>query len=263
MPVVATRMGALGRLGRARVVPAHVLVTLLVASTLAATCGRASSGGAPAAGERTTESAKSAPSGPAAAVPSRPPAAPRPRIVVLGDSLTAGYGLPTQDQSFPAVLQQKVDEARLPYEVVNMGVSGDTTAGGLRRLDWALDGDVKVLVVALGGNDGLRGLGPAQMRENLSAIVDGATRRGARVLLCGMEAPPNLGGDYTRQFRAVYGELARDRKLAFLPFLLDGVAGLPEFNQPDGIHPNAAGAQRVGALVWTKLRPMLTATATS
>lgn len=185
------------------------------------------------------------------------PIAARARIVVLGDSLTAGYGLPSQDQAFPALLQRRLDAAGLPFEVVNMGVSGDTTAGGLRRLEWALDGDVRVLVVALGGNDGLRGLGPEQMRENLAAIIAGATRNGARVLLCGMEAPPNLGAEYTRQFRAVYADLARDPRVVFLPFLLDGVAGLPQMNQPDGIHPNAAGAQRVADLVWARLRPML------
>jgi acyl-CoA thioesterase-1 len=191
------------------------------------------------------------------------PVASRPRIVVLGDSLTAGYGLPSPDQSFPAMLQASVDAAGLGYEVVNMGVSGDTTAGGLRRLEWALEGDVRVLVVALGGNDGLRGLSPAQMRENLAAIVDGAQRRGVQVLLCGMEAPPNLGGDYTRQFRAVYAEIARQKRVTLLPFLLDGIAGLPDMNQPDGIHPNAAGAQRMAGLVWAKLRPMITDTPTS
>ena len=161
-------------------------------------------------------------------------------MVVLGDSLTAGYGLPSQDQSFPALLQQKVNEAHLVYEVVNMGVSGDTTAGGLRRLDWALDGDVKVLVVALGGNDGLRGLGPAQMRENLSAIVDGAARRGAQVLICGMEAPPNLGGDYTRQFRAVYGELAREQERALSP-IPAGRRGRPARVQSTRRHPSQRG----------------------
>jgi acyl-CoA thioesterase-1 len=183
--------------------------------------------------------------------------------VVLGDSLTAGYGLPSQDEAFPAALQAKVNTARLGYEVVNMGVSGDTTAGGLRRLDWALEGDVRVLVVALGGNDGLRGLGPEQMRENLTAIVDAASRRNIRVLLCGMEAPPNLGAGYTRQFRAVFTEVARDKQVTLLPFLLEGVAGLPGMNQPDGIHPNAAGAQRMAELVWTKLRPLLPDTPTS
>ena len=183
--------------------------------------------------------------------------------MVLGDSLTAGYGLPSQDQAFPAVLQAKLDAARLGYDVVNMGVSGDTTAGGLRRLDWALEGDVRVLVVALGGNDGLRGLGPEQMRANLTAIVDAASSRSIRVLLCGMEAPPNLGAEYTRQFRAVFTDVARDKQVTLLPFLLEGVAGLPAMNQPDGIHPNAAGAQRMAELVWTKLRPLLPGTPTS
>jgi acyl-CoA thioesterase-1 len=208
---------------------------------------------------RGTAAPVSAPPGPPPEFGRGRPAAARPRIVVLGDSLTTGYGLPSQAQSFPAVLQASVDRAGLDYEVVNMGVSGDTTAGGLRRLEWALEGDVRVLVVALGGNDGLRGLGPAQMRDNLVAIVDGARQRGVQVLLCGMEAPPNLGTEYTTQFRGVYTQIAKQKPVVLLPFLLDGIAGLPEMNQPDGIHPNPAGAQRMAGLVWEKLRPMLAA----
>ncbi len=192
-----------------------------------------------------------------AAVPAPAPA--RPRVVVLGDSLTAGYGLPSKDDAFPALLQQKVDAEGLGYEVVNMGVSGDTSAGGLRRLDWALEGDVRVLVVALGANDGLRGLGPDQMKANLAQTIDRARGRGARVLLCGMEAPPNLGADYTAQFRRAYQDLAREKGVVFLPFLLDGVAGVAALNQNDGIHPNHAGTARVADLVWTSLRPMLAA----
>lgn len=187
------------------------------------------------------------------------PAASKPRVVILGDSLTAGYGLPSKDEAFPALLQQRIDEEGLGYEVVNMGVSGDTSAGGLRRLDWALDGDVRVLVVALGGNDGLRGLGPEQLRENLSHLIDRARARDVAVLLCGMEAPPNLGPAYTGQFRRVYRDLAREKQVVLLPFLLDGVAGVPEMNQNDGIHPNRQGAERVAGLVWSALRPMLTA----
>jgi acyl-CoA thioesterase-1 len=182
----------------------------------------------------------------------------RPRIVVLGDSLAAGLGLPI-DESFPAVLQRRIDEVGYAYEVVNMGVSGDTSAGGRSRLDWALDGDVRVLVLALGANDGLRGLSPADMVANLGAIVDRARERGVTVLLCGMEAPPNFGASYTQQFRAAYRQLVRDKRVAFVPFLLEGVAGDPALNQADGIHPNAAGAQRVADIVWKQLQPILDA----
>ncbi len=194
---------------------------------------------------------------PSPAVAASTPMAARPRIVVLGDSLTAGYGLPSSDEAFPALLQARVDAEGLGYDVVNMGVSGDTSAGGLRRLDWALEGDVRVLVLALGANDGLRGLGAGQMKDNLTAIIERARARGARVLLCGMEAPPNLGPLYTAQFRQAYREVAREQAVTFLPFLLDGVAGVAALNQADGIHPNREGAARVAALVWNALRPML------
>jgi acyl-CoA thioesterase I len=196
------------------------------------------------------------------AAPSSRPAARhvgRPRIVVLGDSLSAGFGL-RAEQSYPALLQQKVDEAGYGYEVVNMGVSGDTSAGGLGRLDWALDGDVRILLVALGGNDGLRGLSPDELAENLGAIIDRARGRGISVLLCGMESPPNFGPSYTSQFREVYRRLAREKRVDLLPFLLEGVAGNPSLNQADGIHPNEEGARRVADLVWTRLRPILDTT---
>jgi acyl-CoA thioesterase-1 len=208
-------------------------------------------------------SGTTAPPAPAASS-SRPPAVlagevvARPRIVVLGDSLAAGLGLPI-DESFPAVLQRRIDEVGYAYEVVNMGVSGDTSAGGRSRVDWALDGDVRVLVLALGANDGLRGLSPADMVANLGAIVDRARERGVTVLLCGMEAPPNFGASYTQQFRAAYRQLVRDKRVAFVPFLLEGVAGDPALNQADGIHPNAAGAQRVADIVWKQLQPILDA----
>jgi acyl-CoA thioesterase-1 len=180
----------------------------------------------------------------------------RPRIVVLGDSLTAGLGL-APEAAYPALLQEKVEREGLPYEVVNAGVSGDTTAGGLRRVDWALDGDVRVLIVALGGNDGLRGLPVSPMRENLTAIVERAQARGVEVVLAGMEAPPNYGDAYTREFREVFREVAEKTGVVFVPFLLDGVAGEVDLNQSDGIHPNVAGARKVAELLWPALRPML------
>ena len=180
----------------------------------------------------------------------------RPRIVFLGDSLTIGLGL-EPDQSFPARIGQRLATEGYDYEIVNAGVSGDTSAGGLRRLDWSLQGDVRVLVVALGANDGLRGLSPAQLRKNLSAVLDRAAARGVTVILAGMEAPPNFGAEYTRQFRNVYPELAKTYGVRFVPFLLQGVAGDASLNQADGIHPNARGAQMVADLVWAELQPVL------
>jgi acyl-CoA thioesterase-1 len=186
-----------------------------------------------------------------------PTATSRPRVVALGDSLTAGLGL-SPDQAWPALVQEMIDEAGLDVEVVNAGVSGDTTAGGLRRLDWALDGDVKVLVLELGANDGLRGLPVEQMRNNLSQIIATARDRDIAVLLCGMEAPPNFGLEYTREFRQVYRDLADQHDVAFVPFFLDGIAGSAALNQADGIHPNEEGTRRVADLVWRSLQPLLT-----
>jgi acyl-CoA thioesterase I len=180
----------------------------------------------------------------------------RPRIVVLGDSLTAGLGL-AKDDAYPAVLQQRLNEEGLNYDVVNAGVSGDTSAGGLSRLDWALDGDVRVLIVALGGNDGLRGLPPEQLKRNLAAIIERAQSRGIRVVLAGMEAPPNFGRDYIVQFHNVYPALARQYHVALVPFLLTGVAGSDTLNQRDGIHPTREGARILADNVWTVLKPMV------
>jgi acyl-CoA thioesterase-1 len=181
----------------------------------------------------------------------------RPRVVALGDSLTAGLGL-SPEQSWPALVQRKIDQAGLDVEVVNAGVSGDTSAGGLRRLDWALDGDVKVLVLELGANDGLRGLPTDQLRANLSQMISTAKARNITVLLCGMEAPPNFGPQYTREFRKVYMDLAAEHDVAFIPFMLQGVAGDAALNQSDGIHPNEEGTGRVADLIWQSLQPLLT-----
>ena len=186
----------------------------------------------------------------------RAPAESGPRIVALGDSLTAGLGL-AADEAYPALLQQRLDTAGLKYQVVNAGVSGDTSAGGLSRLDWALAGDVQVLIVALGGNDALRGLPIDELRHNLSAIIEGAQARGIAVILAGMEAPPNFGRSYIVEFHEVYRELAKQYGVAFLPFLLEGVAGVESLNQRDGIHPTAQGARLVANNVWAVLRPIL------
>lgn len=186
----------------------------------------------------------------------REPAGSRPRIVILGDSLTAGLGL-SPEESYPSKLQSMLDADGYGFDVINHGVSGDTSAAGLRRLEWALDGDVRVLVVALGANDGLRGVAPAEMRRNLSGIIQGARARQIPVLLAGMEAPPNFGSVYTTEFRAVFQELAHEHDIVFLPFLLNGVAGNPELNQADGMHPNAEGARMIADLLWPVLRPVL------
>jgi acyl-CoA thioesterase-1 len=197
-----------------------------------------------------------APATPAAVAAAPAPHVAGPRIVFLGDSLTAGLGLDSSE-SFPARIAQRLAHEGLTYEVVNAGVSGDTSAGGLRRLDWSLDGDVHVLVVALGANDGLRGLSPEELKKNLSAILDRAIATGVTVILAGMEAPPNFGAEYTRQFRGVYADLAQTYRVRFLPFLLQGVAGDAALNQADGIHPNVRGAQMVADLVWAELKPAL------
>jgi acyl-CoA thioesterase-1 len=180
----------------------------------------------------------------------------RPRIVFLGDSLTAGLGLP-RAQSVPSLIQTRLDASGYAYEVVNAGVSGDTSAGGLRRLDWALDGNVDVLVVELGANDGLRGLPVAQMKENLDRIISRAKARQIAVILTGMEAPPNYGQVYTSEFRKVFRDLADEHDVTFVRFFLEGVAGIPQLNNADGIHPNAAGAKIIEQTIWRALEPML------
>jgi acyl-CoA thioesterase I len=189
--------------------------------------------------------------------PDSTPIVNRPRIVFLGDSLTAGLGL-ERSQAVTALLQQRLDSAGYNYEVVNQGVSGDTSAGGVSRLDYALSGDVRVLVIELGGNDGLRGLPVEATKQNLAQIITGAKARGVRVLLTGMEAPPSHGPAYTSAFRQVFRDLAREHKVAFMPFFLDGVAGIAALNQPDGIHPTAEGAVIVERTLWPSLEPLLT-----
>jgi acyl-CoA thioesterase-1 len=179
-----------------------------------------------------------------------------PRIVFLGDSLTAGYGL-EKEESVPSLIQKRLREAGYPYEVLNAGVSGDTSAGGLSRLDWSLTGDVRILVIELGANDGLRGLPVAGLKQNLTEIITRARARGIGVILTGMEAPPNFGPAYTSEFREVYRQVARENDVTFVPFYLEGVAGIPDLNISDGIHPNAEGSRIVEKTVWTALEPLL------
>jgi len=191
--------------------------------------------------------------------PAKPPAESdgRPIIVAFGDSLTAGFGL-IQDQAFTTLLQRKLDEKGYRYRVVNAGMSGDTSAGGVNRIDWALEENpVKFLILELGGNDGLRGLPVADMKKNLAEVIERAQARGVTVILAGMEAPPNMGEEYTSEFRQVYRDLAKKYKLTLIPFLLEGVAGNREMNQPDGIHPNVAGEKIMTENVWRELEPLL------
>jgi acyl-CoA thioesterase-1 len=209
-----------------------------------------------------TSSPASTPRAEATPAPAATPAPVRPRVVCLGDSLTAGLGL-SPEQAYPALLETRLAAAGLDWEVVNAGVSGDTSAGGLRRLEWSLSGDVRVLVLALGANDGLRGLPPSQLRANLGRIIEAAHERGAKVVLAGMEAPPNFGGPYTQEFREVYKDLAETYHVSYVPFLLEGVAGVPALNQSDGIHPTAEGQRRIADLVWTALAPAVGLNASS
>jgi acyl-CoA thioesterase-1 len=230
-------------------------------AVFAAACGREP---APAPAAKPATAAPLPPPAPTAPAPGTPAtslagasaASGRPRIVFLGDSLTAGYGL-EPPQSVPALIQARLLEEQQPFEVVNAGVSGDTSAGGLSRLDWSLNGDVRILVVELGANDGLRGLPVAAMRRNLEEIITRAQKRGIAVLLVGMEALPNYGASYTSEFRETFLALAKAHKTALMPFYLDGVAGNPELNIADGIHPNPAGAVIVANNLWRTLEPML------
>ena len=181
-------------------------------------------------------------------------------IVFLGDSLTAGYGLDDPaSQAYPALIQNKIDAAHLPYRVVNAGLSGDTTAGGVRRIDWILRQPVDLLVLALGGNDGLRGLSPPLSQANLQTIIDRVREKNprAQLVLAGMQMPVSMGEGYAAAFRAMYPALAEKNRAALVPFLLEGVGARPELNQPDLIHPTAAGQKILAENVWKILRPLL------
>jgi acyl-CoA thioesterase-1 len=183
-------------------------------------------------------------------------------IIFFGDSLTAGFGLADPgSQSYPAQIQRKIDAGHLPWHVVNAGLSGETSAGGLRRIDWVLNQKPDVFVLALGANDGLRGTATGVTQANLQAIIDRVHSRypDTRIVLAGMRMPPSMGQDYTESFGAIFPALAKSNKIALVPFLLDGVAERPELNQGDGIHPNASGAALVAEGVWKVILPILTA----
>ena len=181
-----------------------------------------------------------------------------PVILVFGDSVSAGYGLTRVELGWVALLQTRLKQQEYVYQVINASVSGETTAGGLARLPRALTlHQPRIVILELGGNDGLRALPIAQMRANLAHMVDLASAAGAKVLLLGMRIPPNYGPDYTQQFRSTFSDLARDKKLPLVPFLLNNVALVPDLMQADGIHPNQLGQPRLLDNVWPALKPLL------
>lgn len=187
-------------------------------------------------------------------------------ILFLGDSITAGYGLDDPStQAYPALIQQKINAARLPWNTINAGVSGDTTASGLRRIDWLLRRNIDIIVLALGGNDGLRGIDPTVTQENLKGIIARARARqpGVRIILAGMQMPANMGNDYTTRFREIFPAVAITEHCELIPFLLEGIGADPQFNQPDLIHPTATGQQHVAETVWKSLLPLLSASLAS
>lgn len=179
-------------------------------------------------------------------------------ILFFGNSLTAGMGLDSND-AFPAVIQRKIDSLGLPYHVVNAGLSGETTASGKNRLEWVMNQKVDVFVLELGANDGLRGVPLSETRKNLQAIIDFVKEKNAstKIVLAGMQIPPNMGDDYTSEFKRIFPELAEKNNLALIPFLLEDVAGIPELNQGDGIHPTEEGQKIVANNVWTVLKELL------
>ena len=189
----------------------------------------------------------------------RPPTTSAPVVMFVGTSLTAGLGV-EPDQAYPALIQQKIDSSGLHYRVVSAGVSGETSAGALRRIDWLLRDPVAVLVLETGANDGLRGQDPDSIRGTIQAIIDRvhAAQPAARILLVGMNAMPNLGSAYVTRFQAIYPAVARSNHLPMVPALLEGVGGVDSLNQPDGIHPTPAGHRRLAANVWQVLLPLLT-----
>jgi acyl-CoA thioesterase-1 len=219
------------------------LTVALLSAALLAACG----GGA----RRESTPANAAPAAPAS------PTENVPKIVAFGDSLTAGYGLAPKE-SYPALLQQMLDADGFKYEVVNAGESGGTSAGGVRRIDWALDnGDVRFLILELGANDFLRGQPVEETKKNLAAIITRAKSRGARVLLAGMLTTTEAGRDYERQISDAYKSLADEHGVTLIPFFLEGVAGIDRLNQQDRVHPNAEGTRIVAATVYRHLKPLL------
>jgi acyl-CoA thioesterase-1 len=186
------------------------------------------------------------------------PPAPK-NILFFGDSLTAGYGLDNPAQAFPGIIQEKITAEKLPWRVINAGLSGETTAGGVRRLDWILRQPVDIFVLELGGNDGLRGLSPDVARANLQSIIERVRQKNpsVRIVIAGMEMPTSMGAAYTKEFREIYPALAEKNQAVLIPFLLQGVGGDPRLNLPDGVHPTPEGHAIIAETVWKTLRPLL------
>ena len=222
-------------------------LSLLLVLSAAACGGSTSSRSTPAPGDA-----------PAGSPDPRETSVPAPVILFVGTSLTAGYGLDPAD-AYPARIQEKLDQAGLRYRVVNAGVSGETSAGARRRIDWLMAQPVAILVLETGANDGLRGLDPGDARANIQAIFDRAKQQAPppKLMLIGMAAPPNLGSRYARAFSTIYPELAKENGAVLVPFLLEGVAGIPRLNLPDGVHPTPEGHRMMAETVWKYLQPML------
>ena len=183
----------------------------------------------------------------------------RKTILFFGNSLTAGYGLEDPEEAFPALIQQKIDSLNLPYKVINAGLSGETTSGGVNRINWLLKQQIDIFVLELGANDGLRGLKISQTKRNLQSILDTVKARypNAKRILLGMEVPPNMGGKYVSDFRVIFRQVAEENNIPFVPFMLEGVAGIPELNLRDGIHPTGEGYKIVAENVWEVLKKEL------
>lgn len=179
-------------------------------------------------------------------------------ILFFGDSLTAGYGIELEE-AFPALVQERLDSLKIPYLTINSGISGETSAGGLNRIDWVLRQNVSVFVLELGANDGLRGIPLKETKANLQKIITTVKTKNpsTKIVLAGMQIPPNMGPEYTAQFRTIFPQLAKENNLPLIPFLLENVAGIPELNLDDGIHPTAEGHQLVMENVWEVLRNVL------
>lgn len=181
-------------------------------------------------------------------------------ILCFGDSITAGYGLDDNADAYPALLQKKIDSLGLNYSVINSGLSGETSAGGKSRISWILNQEISIFLLELGANDGLRGVPLEETRLNLQAIIDSVQKKTpkTKIILAGMELPPNMGQDYTNQFRKIYADLAKENNLEFIPFILKDVGGIKELNQNDGIHPNIKGHKILANTVWETLKTLIT-----
>jgi acyl-CoA thioesterase-1 len=195
---------------------------------------------------------------PAANAPAAMPSSQRPTVLFLGTSLTAGYGI-DPEHAYPALIQRKIDSAGLDYRVINAGLSGETSAGALRRADWLFQQPVSVLVLETGANDGLRGLPPDSLRANIQGVLDRAKRLQPppRLVLVGMRVPPNYGRTYSQQFESLYPQVAKSNGAVLVPFLLEEVGGVRALNQPDGVHPTAEGQRKMAETVWRVLEPVL------